>query len=294
MKIRLLGAALATVWFLFLPRAGWAQHGGHAGGGHGGGRTASGSGGGHAAGGGAGGQTAGAQGGGHTASGHDGGQAHPAPSSGPRAGSAARENHRGDGDRDGDGDHDGGRARASRPSLVGAPRFVTSRPLLSRPYYVFRPRQRVGFGLFLGYAVPYPYSYFRPYASVYPYSYYPYISPALTYPYSPVPTYPYTTQTPTYPDTVTAAPSTADSRLPTGIGGVSFDITPGEAAVFVEGVYVGPARDFSATAPPLSLAAGRHHFELRAQGYETLAFDVDVIPGQVAPYQGTLQPAQAR
>jgi hypothetical protein len=93
---------------------------------------------------------------------------------------------------------------------------------------------------------------------------------------------------------VTAAPSAADSRLPSGIGGVSFDITPAEAAVFVDRVYVGAARDFSATAPPLSLAAGRHHFELRAQGYETLAFDVDVTPGQVVPYLGTLQPTQAR
>ncbi|HEV3215886.1 MAG TPA: PEGA domain-containing protein [Vicinamibacterales bacterium] len=194
--------------------------------------------------------------------------------------------------------------------MVGAPRIlpriVPSRPLLSQPYYVFRPRQRVGLGLYLGYAVPYPYSYFPLYASVYPYSYDPYsYYPYSNYPYSyypytsPAQIYPYTTQTPTsqtptYPDTVTAAPSTADARLPSGIGGVSFDITPSEAAVFLDGVYVGTVSDFSATAPPLSLAAGRHHFELRAQGYQTLAFDADVMPGQVVPYQGALQPVQAR
>ena len=33
-------------------------------------------------------------------------------------------------------------------------------------------------------------------------------------------------------------------------------------------------------------------FELRAQGYQTMSFDVDVMAGQVIPYQGTLQPAQ--
>jgi hypothetical protein len=284
MKIRLLGAALATAWLLFLPRAGWAQHGGHGGGGH--------AGGGHAGGGHTGGQTAGA---------HGGGQARAAPSSGSHTASSTHD-HDG-GDHDGRGDHDDARTTAPRVSAAGAPRVVPARPFLSRPYYVFRPRQRVGLGLYLGYAVPYPYSYFYPNAYMYPYSYYPYISPTLTYTYTtPTPTYPYTTPstypditpTPTYPDAVTAAPSTRDARLPSGIGGVSFDITPGEAAVFVDSVYVGTAVDFSATAPPLSLAAGRHHFELRAQGYETLAFDVDVIQGQVAPYRGALRPLQAR
>jgi hypothetical protein len=251
MKTRLLGAALATTWFLFLPSVGWAQRGGHAGGG---------------------------RAGGHTAGGHGGGQAHTAPSSGSHAASPTRDHPR--------GDRDGARTTAPRSPAAGAPRTVPSRPLLSRPYYAFRPRQRVGLGFYLGYAVPYPYSYFYPNAYVYPYSYYPYIPPTLTYPY--------TTPTPTYPYAVTAAPSAGDARPPSEIGGVSFEIAPGEAAVFVDGVYVGTAGDFSATAPPLSLAAGRHHFELRAQGYETLAFDVDVMPGQVVPYKGALQPAQAR
>jgi hypothetical protein len=285
MKIRLLGAALATASLLFLPRAGWAQHGGHGGGGHAGGGQA---GGGHT--------------GGQTAGGHGGGQAHAAASSGSHAASPTHDNR--GGDHDGRGDHDGARATSPRASAAGALRIVPVRPFLSRPYYVFRPRQRVGLGLYLGYAVPYPYSYFYPNAYMYPYSYYPYISPTLTYPYTtstltypyttPTPTYPYTTPTPSYPDTVTAAPSTGDARLPSGVGGVSFDITPGEAAVFVDGVYVGTTRDFSATALPLSLAAGRHHFELRAQSYETLAFDVDVISGQVVPYRGALRPLQTR
>ena len=74
-----------------------------------------------------------------------------------------------------------------------------------------------------------------------------------SYPYaSQLPTY--STDIPTYgsshygaPTDVPAAPS-----LPAGgvqpsaeTGGVSFEITPADAAVFVDGVYVGAARNFS-------------------------------------------------
>ena len=44
------------------------------------------------------------------------------------------------------------------------------------------------------------------------------------------------------------------------------------------------------TTQPLGLAAGRHHIELRASGYRTMAFDVDIVAGQVIPYRGALQP----
>jgi hypothetical protein len=72
---------------------------------------------------------------------------------------------------------------------------------------------------------------------------------------------------------------------------VSFEITPGGAAVSVDGTYVGTVANFSPTSQPLGLTPGRHHIEVRAAGYRTLAFDADVIPGQVTPYQGTLQEA---
>ncbi len=72
-------------------------------------------------------------------------------------------------------------------------------------------------------------------------------------------------------------------------GGVSFEITPSGAAVSVDGTYVGTVANFSPTSQPLGLTPGRHHIEVRAAGYRTLAFDADVTPGQVTPYQGTLQ-----
>ena len=70
-------------------------------------------------------------------------------------------------------------------------------------------------------------------------------------------------------------------------GGLSFAIVPVDAAVFVDGTYVGTTHDFTAAAP-LQLAPGRHHFDLRAQGYQTTTFDVSITPGQIIPYQGTL------
>jgi len=43
---------------------------------------------------------------------------------------------------------------------------------------------------------------------------------------------------------------------------------------------------------PLNLTAGAHRIEVDAPGYAPLAFDVDVVPGQLVPYRGDLQPIQ--
>ena len=52
----------------------------------------------------------------------------------------------------------------------------------------------------------------------------------------------------------------------------------------------GQASSFSASEQPLNLSSGRHHVELRAEGYEAMSFDADVLKGQVVPYRGSLQP----
>jgi hypothetical protein len=61
-----------------------------------------------------------------------------------------------------------------------------------------------------------------------------------------------------------------------------------DAAVFVDGQYVGTAWDFSPEQMPLTLVAGVHHIDLRANGFLTASFDITVVGGQVIPYQGTL------
>ncbi len=138
-------------------------------------------------------------------------------------------------------------------------------PYSYRPYaYTFRPRFRVGVGIYLGYPVPYPV-----------YDPYPYPAPVYGYP-GPDPGYP-------APWTVTAEPGSA------AYGGVSLEISPSNATVDIDGNYAGFVDDFSDPSRPLSLAAGRHHIQLQAPGYEPMGFDVDVVPGQVIPYRGDLQ-----
>lgn len=124
----------------------------------------------------------------------------------------------------------------------------------SRPYYDFHPRYWLGFGLYLGYPVPYP----------------------LMYGY---PSYVYSN------GVIIASPTEASMY-----GGISLTISPDDASVIVDGVYVGIARDFSTTYQPLTLTPGRHHIELQAHDRVPLAFDVDIVAGEVLPFHGTLQP----
>jgi hypothetical protein len=151
--------------------------------------------------------------------------------------------------------------RYVRPSVVVRPYYRPNyRPYYYRPYYTFRPRWNVGFGLWVGYPIAYPYAY--------------------SYPYPPPEAYPYPNAGP-----VTVTPGTAAAA-----GGLSFEIEPNNAEVYIDGQYVGQTGEFSPTMQPLSLTPGRHHVEVRAQGYQTMPFDVDVVAGQVIPYQGTMQP----
>jgi hypothetical protein len=73
------------------------------------------------------------------------------------------------------------------------------------------------------------------------------------------------------------------------MGGLSFDITPSTAQVFIDGQLAGTVGEFTPNSQPVGVAAGRHHLEVRAPGYQTLALEVDVVAGQVIPYRGSLQ-----
>jgi hypothetical protein len=157
-----------------------------------------------------------------------------------------------------------------------------------RPYYSFRPRLSLGFGLWVGYPVPYydpfyypDYSYSYP---AYPPAPYP---PAVGGPQSAYPVSPYPQDGSVGPapqgGSINVQPSQANT------GGVSFDITPGEAEVVVDGNPVGTVDQFTPTSQPLGLSAGRHRIEVRAPGYQTITFDVNIVAGQVIPYQGSLE-----
>jgi len=207
------------------------------------------------------------------------------------------------------GNPGGGGSRAVPVRGVGS-RVVVAAPFrsFSRPYYAFRPRVSVGFGLYVGYPVPFPYygyAYGSPYRYGYPYSYYPYPPyAAYSYPYPyaysgsgyPYPDYrPSVSPSSTYPNGPAPAPpgqgsiGVAPGNPQRSSGGISFEITPGNAQVYVEGQYVGLVSNFSPTAQPLTLPPGRHQVEIRLVGYQTMSFAAEVVAGQVVPYQGTLQ-----
>jgi len=184
------------------------------------------------------------------------------------------------------------------PRVVVGPRVVGSRVIavspyrFSRPYYSFRPRVSLGFGLWVGYPVSYPYYYGNPYPYPYPYAYsypYPYPPPAYGYPAQP---YPYPTNPPAaYPSPGYPQPGgvTVQPGATSGAG-VSFEITPVDADVYVDGTLMGRVSSFGPLSQPLPVAPGRHLIEIRREGYQTLSFDADVAAGQVIPYQGAMQP----
>jgi hypothetical protein len=72
-------------------------------------------------------------------------------------------------------------------------------------------------------------------------------------------------------------------------GGLSFEVTPSTAQIFVDGSYVGTTGQFTPSSQPLGLTAGHHRVEIRAPGYRTMTFEPDVVAGQVIPYQGTME-----
>jgi hypothetical protein len=139
-------------------------------------------------------------------------------------------------------------SRSNRPPVYIVPRYPVR---VYRPYYSFRPRLQLSFGLYVGYPFAYP-SWYDPFGRG---SYYygtPYVSYRSWY------------------------------------GGVSFDIRPLDTAIYVDGEYVGNASDFGPYNAPLTLYAGLHRIELAARGCRPVSFDLTVLRGQVIPYRGSL------
>jgi hypothetical protein len=181
-----------------------------------------------------------------------------------------------------------------------------------QPYYTFRPRLSLGFGFSLGYPVRYTsyygyydpfYDPYYPYASAYPYPYsYPSTYPAYppqayppqayppqAYPPSAYPpsAYPPASTQPGYPQSGYPPQGSISPSQP-NTGGISFEIQPSDAQVYVDGQYVGTVGQFTSRSQPLGLTAGRHHIQITAPGYRTMDLDADIVAGEVLPYQGSL------
>ena len=192
----------------------------------------------------------------------------------------------------------------------GVPRYSTVAPVrFYRPYYAFRPRLSLGFGLWAGYPFAYSYPFYDPF--YYPYGYvdpygdapYGYSTPngynppngypPYGYPGTSYPAYPPASN---YPPSSNPPPSGEGPQASIGVqpgqantGGMSFEISPNTAQLFVDGTMVGTVGQFTPTSQPLGLVAGHHQIDVRASGYQTMSFDVDIIAGQVIPYQGAME-----
>jgi hypothetical protein len=164
------------------------------------------------------------------------------------------------------------------------------------PYYTFQPHVHVAFGLWVGYPVVYSAPYYVPVYA--PYAY-PYPYPPAPYPYPPAayPPYPQSvppSQPPSYPPpaappTSYPSPSAAGSvAVQANMGGLSFQITPQSADVFIDGGFVGTVGQFTPESQPLGVPAGHHRVEIRSQGFRSIVFDASIVAGQVLPYQGTM------
>jgi len=172
-----------------------------------------------------------------------------------------------------------------------------------------------------GYPPPYGYPAPPPYAQSYPSQPYPYGYPQQTYPQNGYPQQGYPQQNypqsgypqqnypqqgypsnGAYPSQSYPSSSYPSSSYPGGnnsvqpqartvsnAGGVSFEISPSDAAVLVDGTYVGTVDQFGPQTEPLRLAPGRHRIELRANGMQPMTFETTIVAGQVIPYRGTLQ-----
>jgi hypothetical protein len=72
-------------------------------------------------------------------------------------------------------------------------------------------------------------------------------------------------------------------------GGMSFDITPDTAEVFVDGAFAGNVDDFGGRGAR-QLPAGPHRVEIIARGFETLTFDVRVPENDTVTFTRELDP----
>jgi hypothetical protein len=155
------------------------------------------------------------------------------------------------------------RSYGARPYSYSRPyvrpyNYAAYRPFrFSRPYYSFLPRLSLGFGLWLGNPVPYPWSYLGDYRP-------------RVYGDYPEESYDVTAGAPVY-------------------GGASFDIQPNDADLFVDGEYVGPIGNFTPNSEPLTLTPGDHRIAVQREGFRPMEWDVTIEPGQVIPYRGAME-----
>ena len=144
-----------------------------------------------------------------------------------------------------------------------------------RPYY-YTPYYYGGYPAFYGpylsgYAFGYPtWGFSVGFGFGYGYGYPAYGYPAYGYPGYPYPAYGY----PYRP-----------------YGGVRIDVPQRDAEVYLDGYFAGSVDNYDGTFQQLNIEPGAHKLEIRAPGFSTVSFDVNVEPGRTITYRTSLRPA---
>ncbi len=75
-------------------------------------------------------------------------------------------------------------------------------------------------------------------------------------------------------------------------GALRLKVDPRDASVFVDGYYAGEVDQFDGVFQRLKLEPGPHRIELSADGFETLMFEVNVLPDRTTTFKGELSRIQ--
>ncbi len=76
------------------------------------------------------------------------------------------------------------------------------------------------------------------------------------------------------------------------IGGLRLKVRPIQGQVYVDGYYVGEVDSFDGNFQKLQIEAGAHRVEIRADGFETVQFEVMITPGETVIYKGDMKRIQ--
>jgi hypothetical protein len=72
-------------------------------------------------------------------------------------------------------------------------------------------------------------------------------------------------------------------------GRLRLKVKPRDASVYVDGYYAGVVDEFDGIFQRLHLEPGPHRIEIRADGYETLTFEVLIQPDRTMTYTGEMK-----
>jgi hypothetical protein len=71
-------------------------------------------------------------------------------------------------------------------------------------------------------------------------------------------------------------------------GSMRLKVKPRDAQVYVDGYFVGVVDSFDGVFQKLTLDGGNHRIEIKADGFEPVALDVLITPGETVTYKGEL------